>query len=87
LSWANDVDRKGGSAMLAIVEPIHIDRVYGNGAAHFGGVFPISPKSVDYSAGGSGTYNAGDLVQFFNSPNVTFVWDLNLISQQKSFNA
>lgn len=35
--------------MPAIVGPIHIDRVYGNGAAHFGGVFPISPKSVDYS--------------------------------------
>lgn len=73
--------------MPAIVGPIHIDRVLGNGAAHFGDIFSISPKSVDHSSGGAGTYNAGDFVQFFNSPNVTFVLDLNLISQQKSFNA
>lgn len=61
--------------------------VIGNGSAHFGDVFAISPKSVDHSAGGSGTYNAGDFVQFFSSPNVTFMWDIDLISQQKSFNA
>ncbi|WMT29855.1 spore germination protein [Bacillus aerius] len=73
--------------MPAIVGLIHIDRVIGNGSAHFDDVFAISPKSVDHSAGGSGTYNAGDFVQFCNSPNVTFVWDSNLISQQKSFNA
>ncbi|MEI4791353.1 spore germination protein [Bacillus sp. FJAT-53060] len=73
--------------MPAIVGPIHIERVIGNGAAQFGDVFAISPKSVDRSAGGSGTYNAGDFVQFFSSPNVTFVWDSNLIGQQKSFNA
>ncbi len=85
--WAYDEGSKGGGKMPAIVGPIHIDRVIGNGSAHFGDVFAISPKSVDHSAGGSGTYNAGDFVQFFNNPNVTFVWDSNLISQQKSFNA
>lgn len=87
LSWAYDVGRKGGGKMPAIVGPIHIDRVFGNGSAHFGDVFAISPKSVDHSAGGSGTYNAGDFGQFVNSPNVTFVWDIDLIGQQKSFNA
>ncbi|WP_353854680.1 spore germination protein [Bacillus sp. Bos-x628] len=71
--------------MPAIVGPIHIDRVAGNGSAQFGDVFAISPKSVDRSAGGSGTYNAGDFAQFFSTPNVTFVWDSSLISQQKSF--
>ena len=30
--------------MPAIVGPIHIDRVIGNGSAHFGDVFAISPK-------------------------------------------
>lgn len=73
--------------MPATVGLIHIDRVIGNGSAHFGDVFVISPKSADHSAVGSGTYNAGDFVQFFSSPNVTFMWDIDLISQQKSFNA
>lgn len=78
---------KGGGKMPAIVGPIHIERVIGNGSAHFGDVFAISPKSVDHSGGGAGAYNTGDFTQFCNNPNVTFVWDSNLISQQKSFNA
>ncbi|MFS0655565.1 spore germination protein [Bacillus sp. 179-C3.3 HS] len=73
--------------MPAIVGPIHIERLLGNGAAQFGDVFAIAPKSVDHSTGGTGTYNTGDFNRFCNSPNVTFVWDVNLISQQKSFNA
>ncbi|PCK20184.1 spore germination protein [Bacillus pumilus] len=73
--------------MRAFVGPIHIEHVAGTGSVQFGDVFAISSKSVDHSAGGSGTYHAGDVVQFFNSENVTFVWDSNLISQQKSFHA
>ncbi|PCK20183.1 spore germination protein [Bacillus pumilus] len=73
--------------MPAIVGPIHIDLLGGNGAATFGDVLAIAPLAVNHSSGGAGAFNSGDFMSFTNDPNATMLWDFSLFNQPQSFNA
>ncbi len=73
--------------MPALVGPIHIESLGGNGAATFGDVLAIAPLAVDHSTGGAGAFNSGDYMSLTSDPNATMLWDFTLFGQPQSFNA
>ena len=72
--------------MPASVGPIFIRRVVDDSAAFFGDVFAISPKCMDSSGGGAGTFQTGDYGLIHNDINKTTFTDADVMDGSQSLN-
>lgn len=67
--------------MPAIVGPLQVFNVEGNGVVHFGDTAIISPKSTAKTTNGSGSINTGALFMVNNGFSLNTTFDTNLIDQ------
>lgn len=67
--------------MPAIVGPLQVFNVEGNGVVHFGDTAIISPKSTAKTTNGSGAINTGAFFMVNNGFSLNTTFDTNLIDQ------
>ena len=72
--------------MPAIIGPVEIVTVTGEGILHFGDSAFVTPKAVSKTFGGSGGFNTGGLVVANTIASGTNVTDTELIDQPMAGN-